>query len=474
VLASVAAPGLVALVVMAGSPATAPGALARGRGEPALLTHCVKLVLGIGGRSAEPMPGSADPTVLSSLAVFRRARSARDALPPAAHLREALAAAGATTYDPSAAVRLASTGAHAVVYGVPAMMPPPAVPAGCGGLPQFAAVGPYLAYKADETGSGPGACLISTQLVRSPPTGLSLPGEAAPKPTRTLAVAGAVCRSEGVLLGYEGALADQRLGFSRLLALVPDGITSITYTLADGRRLTAPVEGNLVTPPAALSVPPTPHPVTAAELGDELAGHLPTTVTESGGASATATLNRPDSLIADAVGSFSFLRGLLFSHLSIGLSSSTSDTGASCSARTHRCVAVIVTTTCNGDERCRTTRAIHRYRYVTVKPPSGTTGPDTQPTAPIVGRGNLLITRPRKLTLVLSGHPHRRVVVLLSVNCFSRNAAASSGGPPLHLAVPSRTPIALPGPAHVFRACSVGALVISSRRGPVHVSAASG
>jgi hypothetical protein len=137
-------------------------------------------------------------------------------------------------------------------------------------------------------------------------------------------------------------------------------------------------------------------------------------------------------------------------------------------------VAVIVTTTCDSHERCRTSRTIHRYRYVTAKPPSGTTGPNTQPTAPIVGRVNQFITRPTKLTLVLSGAPHHQVVVLLSVSCFSRNSEAAAGGPPLQVAVPSRTPIALPGLGRMFHGCDVGALVISNQHGPVHVTVARG
>jgi len=257
--------------------------------------------------------------------------------------------------------------------------------------------------------------------------------------------------------------------------VIPDGVAAITYALADGRQFTVPVAGNLATPPAELSIRPAAHPVTGTELGQQLAAHLPTTVTESStGAGQSVTLARPVSLIPDAVGSFSFLRRLLSSGSGLSSSSSISSTGASCSARTHRCVAVTVTTTCDSHERCQTTRTINRYRYVGAKPPPGTTGPDTQPTGPIVARVNRFIPRPRKLTLVLSGARHRQVVVLLSVSCFSRSSAAGSVGPPLQLAVPSRTPIALPGPARTFHACDVGALVISGRRGLVHVTVTRG
>ena len=476
VLGALAVAGLVVLMVVVVSTASPPGAVARGRTDRALLTRCLKAVLGIGGGSATPVAGSADPTLVSSFAVFRRTRSAVDMLPAAAHLREALAGAGATTFDPSAAVLLAHTGAHAAVYGVPATVSLPALPAGCVGLPNFAGAGAWLALLGEETGSGPGACLISTLLVQSPPSGSFLPGEAAPQADPDAYRRWDGVQERAVLSGYVGALGDERLGSAHELVLIPDGVTAITYTLADGRRFTAPVAANLVTAPAALSIPPPPHPVTATELGQQLAAHLPTTVTESGtSAYPIASLSRPDSLIADTVGSFSFLRGLLTSSTVSGTSSSsTSGWGASCSARTHRCVAVTVTTTCDSHERCRTSRTIHRYRYVTAKPPPGTTGPDTQPTAPIIGRVNRFITRPTKLTLVLSGVPHRQVVVLLSVSCFSRNSAASAGGPPLQVAVPSRTPIALPGPAHTFHACDVGALVTSSQHGPVHVTVARG
>ncbi len=473
VFASVVAAGLAALVVVCG--ASPAGAAGGGRVDSALLARCVKAVLGIGG-SARPVVGSADPTVLASVGVFRRVRSAADVLPAAAELREDLAAAGAATYDPSLSVLLARTGASAAVYGVPAAVALPVLPAGCGGLPQFAGVGAYRAAQADESGSGPGACLVSTRLVQSSPPNLALPGLPVPKPTETLTAVGAVCESEAVLSGYVGTLANDRLESSRELALVPDGVSAVTYTLADGRQFTASVAGNLLTPPAPLSIPGSALPVSATALAQQLAAHLPVTVAETGaGAYAIASLTRPGSLIADAVGSISFLRRLLTSTTSTSTSSvSTSGTGAWCSARTHRCVAVTVTTTCGSDERCRMTRTIYRYRYVTSKPPEGTTGPDTQPTAPIVGSTNWFSKRPGKLTLVLSGAPRHQVSVLWSVSCFAASSGASGGGPPLQVAVPSRTPIELPGPARMFNACDVNALVISNHPGPVHVSVANG
>jgi hypothetical protein len=468
VLAPIAVAGLVVLLVVV-SAASPRSAVARGRADRALLTQCLKVVLGVGRGSATRVSGSASPQVVSHFAVFRRMRSAADRLPAAAHLGVALAGRGARTYDPSLAVPLTRDDRRGAVYAVPAMLSLSALPADCHGLSQFAGVGAYLALLAQETGSGPGACLISTQLEKGAPSGLLLPGAPPPKPTTTLAVAQAVCKSDVVLSGYVGALGDALQGSATRLALILDRITTITYTLADGHRLTVPVAGNLATLPAALSIQPRPRPQqpTSAELRRQLSARLPATVTESG-TGPTASLPRPISLVADAVGSFSFLRRLLTSNSSIGTSSGTTSVGASCSARTHRCVAVTVTTTCNSHQHCETSRTIHHYRYVGAKPPAGTTGPNTQPTAPIVARTNRLVALPRRLALVLSGTPHRRVVVLLSVNCFSRNSAASSGHPPLQVAVPSRTPIALPGRARTFHACDIGALVTSSQRGMVH------
>jgi hypothetical protein len=289
-----------------------------------------------------------------------------------------------------------------------------------------------------------------------------------------LGVAGIACKSAALLSGYSGALGGPPLGSGTHLALIPDGVATITYTIPDGRQLTVPVTGNLVrVPAAAVSLTLGQRLQTPAELGKALAALLPTTVTESGsGTVPTVTLPRPASFIADAVGSFAFVRALVRG----SSSSSSSATGfgsVSCRARTHRCLAVSVTTTCDGHEHCRTTRTIQRYRYVGARPPAGTTSQQSLPTAPIVARTNRVVVRPRKLSLVLGGTPHR-VVVLLSVSCFSRGAAASTGVPPLRVAVPSRTPIALPGRARSFHACDVGALVTSTTRGSVRVTVAGG
>ncbi len=125
------------------------------------------------------------------------------------------------------------------------------LPADCQGLPQFAGASAYLALQAQETGSGPGACLISTQLEQGPPSGLFLAGATPPKPTQTLTIAQTACESEAGMSGYVGAPGGSR-GHRGPLALIPDGVSAITYTLSDGHRITIPVAGNLACCPSAV------------------------------------------------------------------------------------------------------------------------------------------------------------------------------------------------------------------------------
>ncbi len=469
-LALIAVSGAVALAIIgAASPA---GATTK---PSALLTHCARVLLGVGRAPATPVTGSADSVLVSRFAIFRRTRSHADDLPAVARLRPSLAFANAMTYDPSAAVLLSRSGAQGSVYAVPATMALPMLPAECTRLPRFADAGAYLALQAQETGSGPGACLVATRLEQVAPAGQSPPGAPPPRPARTLTVAGAACGSEAILSGYRGTLGDGLLSPHTRLALIPDSISTITYTRANGRQFTVPVAGNVARVPAALSTLPPVREPGAAELGRMLAAALPTTVTESGPGTAPATtLTRPAALIPDIVADVTFLRRAL-SSLGVSSASSTGTESVACSARTHRCLAVTVTTTCDSRERCRTLRTIYRYRYVGLRPPRGTVGAMTLPTAPIVARIDQRVVRPRKLTLVLSGAPRRRVIVVVSVSCFARNSAASGGGPVLTLAVPSRTLLRLPGAARSFQACDVSALVTSTqRRGTVRVTVARG
>jgi hypothetical protein len=463
--------GVVVLTVLVAGAASSAGAIVPDRSGGVGLARCVKALRGLGtGGLARAAAGSADPTVISNFAVFRRHRSAADRL-TARDLGTQLAAAGARTYDPSAAVHLLGSGARSAVYAVPATIARPTVPAGCAGRPRFGGVRAYLAMRTDQIGSGPGACLISTLVIPGGRTS-PLPGKTRPRPMRV--VAGAQCESEAVLSGYVGALGDQDLGLTQRHGLIPDGISSITYTLSDGRAFTAPVAGNLVTEPAALSRPVTVRHLTASRLKRLLTARLPTTVTETGpGGQPVASLARPASLITDIVGGYSFLRKLL-KLSSTKTSSGMSSTSASCSARTHHCVAVTVTMGCSSERHCHISRAIHRYRYVTARPPAGTTGPNRQPTGPVVARITRFIARPGRLSLVLRGAPDHRVTVLLAVSCFARDSATSSGGPPLTVSVPSRTTIPLPGRARAFRGCDVGAIVVARGHRPVHATIARG
>lgn len=463
VLLAVAIPGLV-IFGLVGAVSHA-GPVVPG-GEQAALVRCAKVVLG-GTRSAAPLWGRTDPTVVSEFSVFRRTRSRGDALPAAAGLRQALASAGAASYDPSRSVLLTREKAHSTLYAVPANIAAPELPAGCAQLPGAAG---YLALRSDQAGSGHGVCLIPTALVRiTPPILSQLPGAAA-KPTKKRVAVGAVCESTAVLAGYFGALGSPLVGPPLDVALIPDGVTSITYTLASGKQFTASVTGNLAPIPAGLMGTPSVDNLPVQQLGRQIAASLPVTVTETGANSQPlATLSPPAGLAADLAGSFSF-----FKRLPSQSSGGTDSVDAWCSTRTHRCVAVIVTTACDSRESCQIRRVIRRYRYVGSKPPVGTTGPNLLDTAPVRARINQLVQQPRKLTLVLRGPRQPYVGVLLEVTCFRRHSSASDGGPPLYVAVPTRTPISLPGPARSFRACAINALITSTRPYPVHVNLARG
>ncbi len=465
VLAVVA--GVVALGMVVAGGAAPVRAAARIDGQSTVRTRCARNLLGFSRKPVRRGRDSAGPQLAARFALFRGTRSAADVLPVAVGLRRDLTAAGAVSYDPSNAVRVAHTGANAAVYVVPATIAPVEVSRVCRAALGAAGVASYQALRSLTTGSGPGVCLVSTRVSAAFEPGGPLPG--APKP---VGVVGLSCQSESVLSGYVGSLGEPTGSNSgRRLALIPDGVNGIAYALADGRSFTVPVAGNLAVVPPQLSRQSSTRHATAAAFAQLLAARLPTTVTEAGTGGLPVVLTRPPALIPETVKSLLFLTHLGGAKVSFG-GSSSGETGASCSVRTHRCVAVTVTTSCTSNDRCRTSRTIHRYRYVGTRPPRGTTGPDTQPTGPIVGRANRFVRRPGKLTLVLSGAAHRHVEVLLSVTCFSKRSTSSGGGPPLSAAVPSRTPIALPG--HAPQGCDVGALVISHQRGPVRVTVARG
>jgi hypothetical protein len=202
----------------------------------------------------------------------------------------------------------------------------------------------------------------------------------------------------------------------------------------------------------------------------QLAAQLPTRVSEIGADGApVATLTRPPALITDSIATIAFLKRLLNVSSSVDTSISK---GIDCRRSTHRCTEVVVTTGCNG-QHCIIGREIRHYRYTghkpPAKPPAGSPADSSLLTAPIRARLSGRIKSPKKLTLVLSGAPHRRAGAIVAVNCFSSQGESDSSGTPLlKVAVPSRTQLKIPHHAHPLKACSVTALVTSTERGAIH------
>jgi hypothetical protein len=311
--------------------------------------------------------------------------------------------------------------------------------------------------------------VIWTQTEERQPTAVQLPGQRPHPPTKTLVIEQTNCLSNGALVGYLGAIGNPDTPSGPRWALIPDGVSTVTYTLANHDVFSVPVRGNLATAPSELTAPSNAN---LSRYRAALSSHLPTTVTESGPAQTVVrTLARPSSLISDVIAELRFLERQLATGGESGSSSGSSLLGATCSARTHRCVAATLNTTCDESQPCQMTRTIHRYRYVGAKPPPGTTGPQLiDPTAPIVARTNRRIVSPGKLELVLSGTPHRSVIVVQSSACFSRSSAVSGDDGPLRATVPSRSPIFLGGDRRGFLVCDVSALVFARERGRVHVT----
>ena len=458
--------GIAVLLIAAGTATSAAGTGASRSTNPGSLTGCAKLLLGEAGAPARAVPGSASPQVAAELSIFRSTRTRRDALPAAHDLGRALGGAEATTYDPSASVRLhLGKTASGPVYAVPATLAAPKLPARCRTPRALAGLRAVFAVRTLETGSGPGVCLINTQVVHSSAVSI-LPGKRRPG-KRTHTVADARCESLATMASYLGMFGGVPAEAGPPVVLIADGVSSVAYTLADGRQVTAPASGNLLTLPASLSRPIDVTRWTRATLRRALDARAPVTITEDdANGVAVASFTRPASLISELVSEVLALR-----RSSVDTTSGTEQSYVSCSARTHRCVAVVVSTTCDPrHHRCDATRRIDRYRYVGRRPPPGTTHGVVVPTAPIRARLNRYLLHPsRKLSLVLSGAPRRQVDALVSVACFSGPDGASSAGmgeSPLQVAVPSRTTLTLPGHQ---RACGVDVLVVSARRGPIHV-----
>ena len=435
--------------------------------EATIPVSCVQRLLGF---TLPPAAGTAgaDPSVVTQLAILRRPRTASDTLPKVADLASTLALEGATSFDPSHSVRIQPRGRHGGLFLVPATIVAPTVPAGCAELTKIPGFAAYIAGKADARGSGPGVCLLPIGLVNPPPPpgAFPLPGEATPKPR--LGFVGLVrCESLAVMGGYLGAISGGGTPTPIL-----DGVSTITYTGADGTQATSAVSDNLISVPQAFA-DFFPTGLTDSPTAAQIAARLPTTVTETGPDGATvASLSRPSTFAADLAEGIVFVANLLkTSNGSAGPSSGSSIPGIACSARTHRCLAVQITTTCTQRLRCHTTRRLIRYRYVTRRPPATSSARVHALLAPIVGRLDAVIRHPgHRVRLILSGTRQHDAVLLESVTCQSRHGAtataSSQGGPPyLHARVPSSRTVSLPG----GQVCAVGALVLSRHPGAVHV-----
>jgi hypothetical protein len=465
--------GVAALLTAAVIAVSAAGAVTSSRTNRQLIIHCSRLIADGGRTGARALPGSADPQVAGALSIFRATRTSIDTLPAAGNLGHALGGAEARTYDPSASVRLHVSGMHSgALYAVPATLAAPRLPARCAHVSGFGALRAVLALRTLRTGSGPGICLIRTQVLPALEPVSPLPGEPPLRGTggpQTAATAG--CESLAVMQSYLGGLGGALAGAGVPVVVAPDGVTSVTYTLGDGRQFTAAVTGNLVALPGKATGSVHLGKAGRARLLRVLGAQLPVSVTEGGAGGVTVTTYaRPPSLISELVKEFLALKRLL----TISTTGSE-DSYVSCTARTHRCVAVVVSSSCNvRSHRCTMTRRIKRYRYVTRRPPRGTTGHVVVPTGPIRARVNRYVRRPGRLSLVLSGPPHRRVDVLVEISCFSpRNGGSESGQSraPLQVAVPSRTRL---GTVRRHHGCGVNALVVSSRPGPIHARLAHG
>ncbi len=437
-----------------------------------LLDRCVKLMTGEATAGDRAVAGAADPQVATELSIFRATRTSADTLPATSDLGQALAGARATTYDPAASVRLSLGSTHyGPAYAVPATLAAPHLPARCARLGSLAGLRVAFALRTQEIGTGPGVCVVTTHVEPAEPPVPVLPGKRPLPGRKARTVADAGCESLTAMASYFGLFGAGLSGAGVPVALLPDGVSAITATFADGHRVTKPVSGNLVEGSMWTGTGRTTKlgKATRAKLVRLLDAEAPAAVTEDdANGTPIATFARPTSLIPEFVRESLGLERLLDS-----VSAFSVDTYVACSAQTHRCVAVVVFASCDPrHHRCEMSRKIERYRYVTRRPPRASAGP--LPTGPIRARLNGYVRRPGRLSLVLSGTPHHRVDVLVEISCFSlRNEGIGSGQsrPPFQVAVPSRTHLLTVGR---HRDCGVDVLVVSSGRGPIHARLARG
>jgi hypothetical protein len=466
--------GVVALALHART--TSPSAtVSGGGGAPLSLSQCVRDAFGVARGPATALAGSMPSEVSARFGVFRGSRAAARSARALGGLRQELAHAGARSFDPSRVVVLFRAGGGRTVYGVPAMIAGPTLPAGCrGAVARTPGLKALLAMEATQTGSGPGVCMVTTQVESTVPTGPYLPGAAPPRRVRSVAVTAAVCHSAAVLSSYTGAFG-YSLGLpGGQIALFHDGIASVTYAFGNGRHVTVAVARNIAQLSSSLFPASQLQSATVTAQLRALASATPAVVTERGADGSTIeTIPRPPQYFTGLAQSLAFLRRGLKATRTVsasGAGGGSESTVASCSARSRRCIAVVISTTCDSALRCRISRTVARYRYVGSRPPAGTTGAIALPTAPIVARAGRLLAPPRTPTLVLSGAPQVRVRALVSATCSGATSGVSAPAQTLELPVPSRTAIPLPAGSKSMRACGVAVLILSTRRSAVHAA----
>jgi hypothetical protein len=411
--------------------------------------------------------------VAAELSIFRVTRTAADTLPAAGDLGHALARAHATTYDPSASVRVnLGLVKGGPLYAVPATLTAPSLPARCAHLRALAGLRAVFALYAQAAGTGPGVCLITTQLVPAESPVSILPGKRPGKRGKSHTVATANCESLTAMASYLGATGFGLTGTAPSVALVPDGVSSVTYAFSGAPSVTRPVYGNLVTIPGSNASSVHLGTVSRAKLLRRIAALTPATVTETDASgAAVATYTRPTSLVPALANEVLLVSRLL----KVVVSSGSQQVFASCSAQTHRCVAAVVSTRCDSrHHRCTMHRTVHRYRYVGRRPPRGTTGTVEVPTGRIRARVSQYVTRPGKVNLVLRGTPHHHADVVVATSCYAGHHGATRSAvdrQPLRVAVPSHSRIAT---VRRHRTCAVNVLVTSTQPGPIHARLARG
>jgi hypothetical protein len=275
---------LTGIVALAGFTVTAlsPGASAQPR---AAVT--AKGCLGDLGRAvgtpATVVSGAAAPSVTAEFSVLNRAPTSTDAVPVSG-------LGGELQPYPVASVDLSASRLLRVikdqdgpyyVYLVPVTLRDVSVPAACGHFTALAGIDSLLALLKEEVGSGPGVCAVETT-GDTPDGGLTVN-------------TGQICSSTSVLEQYGGQLGTQFADGDQYDSVIPDGVSSLRATYANGTTKTFPVLDNFAQSPSPAYLP---DPFSKSLATKELNRALATSVEELGLAGQTVrTLRRPPDLI---------------------------------------------------------------------------------------------------------------------------------------------------------------------------------